>query len=97
MNNAIDARVEERVRTVLIVDDFQEDRRVYQRHLLQDEEWRDKMIGGAAGGGGNAPFPGGGAGCGVLDYPLPHRNREGGFSAVDEFDRGWSGEGVAGR
>ena len=40
MINAIDASQEERQRTVLIVDDFPEDRRVYQRYFLQDKEWR---------------------------------------------------------
>src|SRR5215813_2679356 len=86
MNNAIDARVEERVRTVLIVDDFQEDRRVYQRHLLQDEEWRYKMIEAATGEEAIALFREARPDCVLLDYRLPDINGMEVLAAIDDCD-----------
>ncbi|HKE05740.1 MAG TPA: PAS domain S-box protein, partial [Blastocatellia bacterium] len=86
MNNAIDAHVEERQRTVLIVDDFQEDRRVYQRYLLQDEEWRYKMIEAATGEEAIALFREARPDCVLLDYRLPDINGMEVLAAIDDCD-----------
>src|SRR5262245_7412975 len=86
MNNAVDARVEERVRTVLIVDDFQEDRRVYQRHILQDEEWRYKTIEAATGEEAIALFREARPDCVLLDYRLPDINGMEVLAAIDDCD-----------
>jgi CheY-like chemotaxis protein len=38
--NAVNERMNNHQRTVLIVDDTLEDRHLYRRFLLKDEEWR---------------------------------------------------------
>src|SRR5262245_18781544 len=74
MMNAIDCSAEERQRTVLIVDDFQEDRRVYQRYFLQDEEWRYKTLEAGTGEEAIALFRESRPDCVLLDYRLPDLN-----------------------
>src|SRR5262245_5556969 len=74
MMNAIDCSAEERQRTVLIVDDFQEDRRVYQRYFLQDEEWRYKTLEAGTGEEAIALFRESRPDCVLLDYRLPDMN-----------------------
>src|SRR5215813_5813794 len=86
MNNAIDARVEERQRTVLIVDDFQDDRRVYQRYLLQDEEWRYETIEAGTGKEAIALFRESKPDCVLLDYRLPDLNGMEVLAAIADFD-----------
>ncbi|HKE03704.1 MAG TPA: response regulator [Blastocatellia bacterium] len=86
MNNAIDARVEERQRTVLIVDDFQDDRRVYQRYLLQDEEWRYETIEAGTGKEAIALFRESKPDCVLLDYRLPDLNGMEVLAAIADSD-----------
>jgi PAS domain S-box-containing protein len=74
MINAIDAIVEERQRTVLIVDDFPEDRRVYQRYFLQDKEWRYKTLEAGTGEEAISLFRESRPDCVLLDYRLPDLN-----------------------
>jgi len=74
MINAIDASVEERQRTVLIVDDFPEDRRVYQRYFLQDEESRYKTLEAGTGEEAISLFRKSKPDCVLLDYRLPDLN-----------------------
>ncbi len=74
MTKAIDANPEERQRTVLIVDDYPEDRRVYQRYFLQDNEWRYKTIEAATGEEAIALFRESKPDCVLLDYRLPDLN-----------------------
>ncbi|HKQ73867.1 MAG TPA: response regulator [Blastocatellia bacterium] len=74
MINAIDASIEERQRTVLIVDDFPEDRRVYQRYFLKDEERRYKTLEAGTGEEAIAIFRESRPDCVLLDYRLPDLN-----------------------
>jgi len=67
-------RVEKPQRTVLIVDDTIEDRYIYRRYLLKDEEWRYRVLEAETGEEALALCRESQPDCILLDYRLPNLN-----------------------
>jgi len=67
-------RVEKPQRTVLIVDDTVEDRYIYRRYLVQDEEWRYRVLETETGEEALALCRESQPDCILLDYRLPNLN-----------------------
>src|SRR5262249_1289681 len=74
MITATNGSVEKPQRTVLIVDDTTEDRCVYRRYLLQDEEWRYRVLEAETGAEALALCRESQPDCILLDYRLPDLN-----------------------
>ncbi|MGH9766859.1 MAG: response regulator, partial [Blastocatellia bacterium] len=74
MIDGMNGRGEKRQRTVLIVDDTPEDRDVYQRYLLKDEDWRYHILEAGTGAEALALCRETRPDCILLDYRLPDLN-----------------------
>ncbi len=74
MINAMDGRAEKHQRVVIIIDDTPEDRQVYRRYLLKDEDWRYEILEAETGGAAIALCRETRPDCVLLDYRLPDFN-----------------------